>query len=114
MKKQGEGSVVELPRSTEEVELRGGRSLAVDDGRTVDLRAPDGTVEIRIEITDDGPVLRAEGVKLAMSAEHLSLHGSESVEIESEGTLAVRSRDETRVESSEGDVRVEGKLIHLN
>lgn len=99
-----------------EIYLREGRTLSVEQSGAEDLveiRSSSGQVELRIKLTEDGPVLQMESARLSLKA-------SESVEIESKrveirATEAVRltSKDEVKVEA-EGDVRVNGKTIWLN
>lgn len=104
---------------TREVYLADGRKLVVED-RLVEIRSESGLVEVRIELTEKGPILRMESARLELKA-------SESVEIESPkveirgteqldlkgGKIEVEGEEEVTVESS-GDVRVRGKMIWLN
>jgi hypothetical protein len=107
------------------VPLAGGRSVLIastGDSDVVELRAPGGLVEIRIEVTASGPVLRADGLKLALQAadsididcRRLTLSASEAIALESKGTVDVTSAAGVEIESTDGDVRVRGKTIHLN
>ena len=106
-----------------ELSLGHGRTLSVLSGDARDLievRSPGDEVELRIELTSDGPVLRMEAVKLALTApdieiasKTLTLSAQESVEVRSEGTMAVRSEDEMQLNST-SDIRVRGRTIHLN
>ncbi len=96
---------------TRELYLADGRKLVVED-RTVEIRNESGLVEVRIELTEKGPVLRMESARLELKA-------SEAVEIESPrvaikgGKIEVEGEEEVTVEST-GDVRVRGKMIWLN
>jgi hypothetical protein len=107
-----------------EVYLGRGRSLAIsseglDD--VVEIRAASGMVELRVKLTEEGPVLSLEGVKLSVSAaedvevkcRRFTVAAEEAVKIESEGELDVHSEGEMRIESTE-DLRARGKKIHLN
>jgi phage gp45-like len=95
------------------------RSTEGDD--VVEVRSPSGQLELRIVLTEQGPVLQLEAVKLALSA-------SESVEIDCE-RFAVKAREQAVIESagdvsikadgelestSTGDTRIAGKMIYLN
>ena len=112
-----------------EVRLQHGRSLAItsaqnddsDSSQTIELRAESGQVELRIRVTEDGPVLCVDGVRLSVAAaddielrcKAFRVDAAESVAIESQGKLEVSSQDELHVQSKD-DVRVRGKLIYLN
>jgi hypothetical protein len=87
-----------------ELSLHGGRTLVVRD-RLVELRTESGMLELRIRLTEQGPVLQIEAVKLQLKA-------TESVEIESK-RLAIKTEHDTTIEAT-GEVRVVGKMIHLN
>ena len=104
--------------------LRGGRQIRVtahDDSELVEITAPGGEVELRVVITENGPVLRLDSVKLAIHAvesvdvqcKKFSVEAAESIELSSEGELAVESEKELRVTSTD-DVRIRGKLVYLN
>jgi len=100
--------------------LSGGRSVQIKD-EVVELLGPSGGLELRIKITPEGPVLQVEGVKVAIKAadqvavecKTFAVAASEHVQIRSEGELDVTSQKEMKVTSTD-DVRVVGKIIHLN
>jgi hypothetical protein len=106
------------------VYLEHGRSLAVTSSglsQLIEIRAASGQVELRIRMTEDGPVLQLDGVKLEVRAEdtielscrEFKVDAAESVEIASQGGLRVGSKEEMTIES-EADVRVRGEKIWLN
>lgn len=106
------------------VYLQHGRTLAVSAAGTtevIEIRAAGGQVELRIRMTEDGPVLQLDGVKLAVNAAEsiqmqcktFSVQASESVEIASKGGVAVKAEAEMDIESTK-DVRVRGDKIFLN
>jgi uncharacterized protein (AIM24 family) len=95
--------------------LRNGRTLALlpaGDDELVEVRAESGTLELRIRMTDDGPVLEMESVRLKLRA-------AESVDVEAgafnvdAGEITVSGRADVRVDA-QGDVHVTGETIHLN
>jgi hypothetical protein len=102
-----------------EVYLPGGRTLTVA-GELVEIKSGSGMVELRIRLTDQGPILQMESVRLQLKA-------TESVEIESKrveikateqlaltgGEVNVEGEQDVNVDAK-GDVRVVGKMIHLN
>ncbi|MEO8703448.1 MAG: hypothetical protein ABI867_25600 [Kofleriaceae bacterium] len=106
-----------------EVFLRDGRTLVVSDqgsDQLVEIRNESGMLEVRIRLTEQGPVLQMESVRLQLKAteaveiesptialkatERLALEGN-AVELKAEGEMKVEA---------EGDVRVVGRTIHLN
>ncbi len=106
-----------------EVRLPGGKKLVVEQvgaDQLVEIRSESGMVELRVRLTEQGPVLQMESVRLKLAA-------SEAVEIESPrvaitaseqldlkgGKIEVEGEEEVTVESN-GDVRVRGKMIWLN
>ncbi|HMG23427.1 MAG TPA: hypothetical protein VK607_18965 [Kofleriaceae bacterium] len=99
-----------------EIYLREGRTLRVEHSggdELVEIRSSSGQVEVRIRLTEEGPVLQMESARLQLKA-------SESVEIESK-RVAIRATEAVTLESdnevkveAEGEVRVNGKMIFLN
>lgn len=105
-----------------ELYLRDGRRIAVreeSNGSLVEVRSPSGQVEVRIMMTEKGPVLQMESVRLQLKAEEAIELESPTVAIKGEevrvhgGTVAVESEADTTI-TAEGEVRVRGKMIHLN
>ncbi|HEY5946518.1 MAG TPA: hypothetical protein VIV40_13545 [Kofleriaceae bacterium] len=91
-----------------ELYLRDGRKLVVSEqagDQLVEIRSESGMLEIRILLTDAGPVLQMESARLSLKA-------SESVEIESKH-VAIKATEKIDVEA-QGDVVVVGATIHLN
>lgn len=105
------------------LELAQGRKLVVKEGATgqlVEIRNESGMLELRIRLTSDGPVLQMEAVRLELRAQEavqiesprVEIKGTEHVSVTG-GKVEVHGEEELRVDS-EGDVRVVGKMIHLN
>lgn len=91
-----------------EVYLRDGRKLVLSEQsgeQLVEIRSGSGMLELRIRLTEEGPVLQ-------MDSARLSLKASESIEIESQ-RVAIRASETIDVNAN-GDVVVIGKTIHLN
>jgi hypothetical protein len=91
-----------------ELYLHGGRKLVVSEeggDQLVEIRSESGMLELRIKLTDDGPVLQMEAVKLALKA-------TETLEIEAK-KLEIRTERDTTVEAK-GEIRIVGKMIYLN
>jgi phage baseplate assembly protein gpV len=97
------------------LELQGGRTLVVEpagDEDLVEVRAASGTVEIRLRLTDDGPVLELESVRL-------SLRAAKSVDVEatefnvSADEISLGGKADVRIDAG-GEVVVTGETIRLN
>ena len=91
-----------------ELYLRDGRKLVVSEqagDQLVEIRNEAGMLEVRILLTEQGPVLQMEGARLSLKA-------TESVEIESKH-VAIKATENVDVQAG-GDVVVVGATIHLN
>lgn len=132
MSSHKEGSILALENPEEQEESTDERSVYLKHGRTltvasqgmeeiIEIRASGGQMELRINMTEDGPVLQLEGIKLAVKATEsidlecktFSVDAAESVEIASKGEMKVTSEGEINIESPK-DVRVRGEKIWLN
>ena len=69
-------------------------------------------VEVRIELTDRGPILRMESLKLELRAEEAITLESPHVAIKG-GTVKIESDLDVEV-AAKGEVRVAGAKIFLN
>ncbi|HEY1811588.1 MAG TPA: hypothetical protein VGG74_04485 [Kofleriaceae bacterium] len=112
-------AVTEEVSDEREVYLPRGRTLSVD-GDLVEIKSSSGMVELRVRLTDQGLVLQMESARLQLKA-------TESLEIESK-RVAIKATEELALTGSEvniegeadvnvdakGEVRVVGKMIHLN
>jgi hypothetical protein len=99
-----------------EIYLREGRTLSIEEAgadELVEIRSSSGLVEIRIKLTEDGPVLQMESVRLQIKASEAVEIESKRVEIKATETLQLASDNEVKVDA-EGEVRVNGKMIYLN
>jgi hypothetical protein len=97
------------------LDLHRGRTLTLTptaDEDLVEIRSGEGSVEIRLRITDEGPILELESVRL-------SLRAARSVDVDTEefnvkaGEITLSGRADVHVDAG-GDVRVTGETIHLN
>src|SRR4051812_42505473 len=82
-----------------ELYLRDGRKVVVRD-QLVEIRNEAGLVEVRIQMTEAGPVLQVEAVKMQLKA-------SESVAIEAK-KIEIKTEEDLEVESK-GEIRLNGK-----
>lgn len=102
-----EENAAEATEDSRELYLRDGRKVVVADGdQLVEIRSPSGMLEVRIRLTEEGPVLQMESVKMELKA-------SESVEIASK-RIALKAEESIDVVAENDDVRVVGKKIYLN
>jgi hypothetical protein len=97
------------------IDLQHGRTLVLEptgDDDLVEVRGDSGTVEIRLRLTADGPVLELESVKL-------SLRAARSVDVEAPefnvaaDEITLTGSADVRI-GAEGDVVVTGETIRLN
>ena len=104
--------------------LQHGRQVAVTRSGSediVEIRASSGALELRIRVTEEGPVLSLEGVKVelraaesvAVECKTFKVDAAEGVELATEGELRMSSDKEMSVEST-SDIRINGKTIWLN
>jgi hypothetical protein len=110
------------PAESRELQLRQGRTLAVgpDDG-VVEIRGPAGTLELRIRLTDQGPVLEMETLRLSLraaesidiEAKELNVKTQKSLGLSSEGEIKLSGKADVRVDA-DGEVHVTGEMIYLN
>jgi phage gp45-like len=113
---------LELDEATEEssdrreIYLREGRTLSVEQtggDELVEIRSSSGQVELRIKLTEEGPVLQMESVRLQLKASESVEIESKRVEVRATEAVTLSSDNEIKVEA-EGEVRVNGKMIYLN
>lgn len=104
------------PSERRELYLREGRTMTIAEestGELVEIRSSSGQIELRIKLTQDGPVLQMESVKLELKATESVEIASKRVEIKATETLQLESKNEIKADA-EGEVRVNGKMIYLN
>jgi hypothetical protein len=99
-----------------EVYLREGRTLTVESAGSdelVEVRSPSGQVELRIRLTEEGPVLQMESARLELKASEAVEIQAPRIGIKATETLQLSSDNEIKADA-EGEVRVNGKMIYLN
>jgi hypothetical protein len=107
-----------------QVELTSGRQIRVhssENGELVEILEAGGEVVIQVRLTDGGPVVTVRGAHLelkstetlALEAKKVRINAQEEAVVESKGTVEIGSSREMRIHS-EDDIRVVGKIIHLN
>jgi phage gp45-like len=106
-----------------EVYLKDGRKLTLSEqggDQLVEIRNESGLVEVRIKLTEEGPVLQMEAVRMQLkAAEQVEIHsarveinGTEQVSVTG-GKIEVEGEEDVTVDAK-GEVRVTGKMIYLN
>ena len=110
--------------TTDVVGLAHGRRLTVDSTsgeQVVEIRGASGGIELRVKITEEGPVLLVEGVKIALKAAEavevdctrFRVTASQSIDLASQGPVQVTGGADVGVNAT-GEVHVKGEMIHLN
>ncbi len=122
-KKLTHQTAVDAQEEGRELHLGRGRTLrtssqGIDD--VVEIRAASGQLELRVLLTEAGPVLQAEGMRVQMKAEQVEVdcktfevRATEGMKLATEGELDIHSDKDARVTST-GEVFVKGKMIWLN
>lgn len=104
--------------------LPSGRQVVVDasaQGERIEVRAPDGSLEIAIALTPEGPVLQVRGARLeidstdavALRCKEFALHAEQGISLTSGGRAEVRAQGEVAI-TSMADARLDAAVIHLN
>lgn len=99
-----------------EVYLRDGRTLVVSDEgseQLVEIRNESGMLELKIKLTEQGPILQMESLRLQLKATEAVEIESKRVDIKATENIAIHADEQVEVEAV-GDVRVVGKKIWLN
>lgn len=117
-------SLTEANDGIAELPLTGGRTLAVicnDAGEEIQLCAPDGEVEIRIAVTENGPVLRIRAARLEVegaedvqfSCQRFAVHTTEVTHLTSDGQLRLRSEEQVLIRAAE-ELDLKGRPVRTN
>ncbi len=104
--------------------LSSGRSLVVagQEGREqIEIRSPEGTLELRIALTKEGPVLTLSGVKLeinstdtvAVNCRDFKLATTGAIDLSSGGDIGLRTEGELRAKSM-GQTHLDSSVLNLN
>jgi hypothetical protein len=107
------------------------KKLQLDSGRYILIRSNEkeelleivegGEVVVTVRLTNEGPVVTVQGAHLelkstetlVLEAKEVKIKAEEKVSIESMGRLKIDSSKKMDIHS-EDDIRVVGKIIHLN
>jgi hypothetical protein len=115
-----------------EVEKSNQRNLQLDSGRQVLVHSDEkgelleilergGKAVVTVRLTDEGPVVTVQGAHLelkstetlALEAKEIKIKAQENASIESKGSLKIDSSEKMDIHSQD-DIRVVGRIIHLN
>ncbi|HMC66564.1 MAG TPA: hypothetical protein VKI65_16645 [Gemmataceae bacterium] len=118
-----ERTVVDLVELPKERLLPSGRSVVLRVGECneeLEIRSPQGEMEVRITLSEDGPVVQLRSARLELEAadsfavqcRRLELNSAEGLQLSSNGDIEIVGR-EMRV-LTEGDVHMNGDIIHLS
>jgi hypothetical protein len=101
-----------------------GRSVAINrDGahQVVEFRDASGTLELRVKLTEEGPVLVMEGMKVQVNATESFSVKTKDFHVEAEGETVIATKGELKIHSdgemsidSPEDLRIRGKIIYIN
>lgn len=111
-------------KKLQEITLESGRRItAISDKNqdTLEIRESDGQMIVKMHLTDQGPVLLVEGARLelkssesiALKAKKVEIDALESTNIKSRGSLQMTSSEKMEIKSDD-DLRLTGKIIHIN
>jgi hypothetical protein len=123
-------AVIKLPTSNliqdkkKRIQLDSGRQIIVDSAEQEDLIQiieQEGEISMTVRMTEGGPIITVRGAHLELkSAESITLEAKE-IRISAEKRASVKSKGSLEVDSakkmdihSDDDIRIDGKMIHLN
>lgn len=102
--------------ASDSMKLGSGRKIKVlsqNEKEQVTIENPDGEVILKVELTEAGPIVRLKGAHLKLEAlKSISLE-SDSVKISSKKSTVLKSKGTTDV-FADDEIKVQGKMIHLN
>jgi hypothetical protein len=106
-----------------ELQLDSGRYILIRSGEKEELLEiiEGGEVVVTVRLSDEGPVVTVHGANLelkstetiTLEAKEVTIKAEEQTSIESKGSLKIDSFKKMDIHSDE-DIRVVGKIIHLN
>jgi hypothetical protein len=109
-----------------------GRALSLPSGRSIrlvadgsreelEVRSPDGAMELRISLTKDGPVLSLSGARLEINSSDavsvncraFEVHAEQSVRLSTAGDVAIAASGAMRARTG-GQMHLDGELVNIN
>ena len=112
------------PGKKKRIELDSGRQILIQsDGKEerLEIVEPKGEVVMSVRLTETGPIVTVKGAHLelkatetiALDAKKIKIKAKEEAVVESKGGLKIDSAKKMDIHA-EDDIRVVGKMIHLN
>lgn len=106
------------------LQLDSGRQVLVhsdEEGELLEILEQGGKAVITVRLTDGGPIVTVQGAHLelkstetlALEAKEVKIKAQKNASVESKGSLKIDSSDTMDIHSQD-DIRVVGKIIHLN
>jgi len=106
------------------MQLDSGRQIIVESTEKEELIhivEPKGDIVMSVRMTDAGPVVTVRGVHLelkstetiTLEAKEIKIRAEENASVKSKGSLEVDSAKKMDIHSDD-EIRVDGKMIHLN
>ena len=113
-----------VPGKKKQLELDSGRQILIQsDGKEerLEILEPKGEVVMSVRFTETGPIVTVRGAHLelkatetlALDAKKIKINAREEAVVESKGDLKIDSAKKMDIHA-EDDIRVVGKMIHLN
>src|SRR5437763_1734785 len=108
-------TTTETPAQVQTRSLPSGRSvvLRLGDAEEIEVRSPAGDVEVRITLTDAGPVVQLRGARLQLEAPESIEVKCKRLTVETTEATALHSAGEVNIHA-DGDMDLRGKMLKLN
>ncbi len=106
------------------LQLDSGRQVLThsnENGEFIEIVEPKGEIVLRVQMTENGPLLSFKGAHLvlqatesiALEAKKVTIQATEKAAIQSKGSLEIDASQKINIHS-EDDIRAAGKMIFLN
>jgi hypothetical protein len=115
-KEKLEEVAAEETAESRDVYLSEGRTLSVSNKAgedLVEIRSSSGMVEVRIRLTEQGPVLQMESARLQLKASESVDIETKQLNVKTEESITMLTKGEIKVEA-EGEIDIDGEKIWLN
>ncbi|MEN6321583.1 MAG: hypothetical protein ABFD82_22905 [Syntrophaceae bacterium] len=104
--------------------LDSGRQIIVDSSEKeelIQIIEPKGDISMTVRMTEAGPVITVRGAHLelkstetiTLEAKEIKIRAEEEASVTSKGSLKVASAKKMDIHSDD-EIRIDGKMIHLN